>query len=490
MNRQAKYWISLVCIVLVPFGSCTWDKIKPGDYYKGYPPEIGEIMIQRCATTGCHNEKSSYAAGGLELTSWNKLFEGTIDNAAVVPYRSDQSFLTFFINTYQDLGPALSPTMPYNSEVLTRDEVELISNWINDGASNDEGQIMFSDDLSRKKLYVCNQGCDLVTVFDVETGLVMRYIDVGSVAAIESPHMVEVTPDGNKLVACFYAGNILQVFNTEDDQLIGEINIGNGSWNTFAISPDSKYAFVINLEASGSIAVVNLETMVLEESYQGAGLLTWPHGSAMDSLGNTLYVTSQFGNFIYKIDVSDIHNPVFENVVIAPGEAPSTTFSYNPHEIHFSPDYSHYFVTCQETNEIRVFMPNNDSLITIIPVGKFPQEMSFSESTDYAFVTCMEDDITFSGNVGSVSVIDYNNFISLKQINTGYQPHGIAVDDYKQQVYVINRNASQNGPAPHHTTNCGGRNGYLTIIDMNTLELVPDYKAELSVDPYYVTIRK
>ena len=29
-----------------------------------------------------------------------------------------------------------------------------------------------------------------------------------------------------------------------------------------------------------------------------------------------------------------------------------------------------------------------------------------------------------------------------------------------------------------------------TIIDMNTLELVPDYKAELSVDPYYVTIRK
>jgi DNA-binding beta-propeller fold protein YncE len=102
----------------------------------------------------------------------------------------------------------------------------------------------------------------------------------------------------------------------------------------------------------------------------------------------------------------------------------------------------------------------------------------------------MEDDITFSGNVGSVSVIDYNNFISLKQINTGYQPHGIAVDDYKQQVYVINRNASQNGPAPHHTTDCGGRNGYLTIIDMNTLELVPDYKAELSVDPYYVTIRK
>jgi DNA-binding beta-propeller fold protein YncE len=449
-------------------------------------------MIHRCATTGCHNEKSSYAAGGLELTSWDKLFEGTVDNAAVVPYRSDQSFLSFFINTYNDLGPVLLPTMPYNKEVLTREEVELITGWINQGAPNDEGEIMFSDDPNRKKFYVCNQGCDLVTVFDVETGLIMRYIDVGASAGIESPHMVEVTPDGSKWVVCFYAGNILQVFNTEDDQMIGEINIGNGSWNTFAISPDSKYAFVINLDVSGSIEVVNLETMEKEVggSMGGSGFFTWPHGSAMDSSGNTLYVTAQEGNFINKIDVADIDNPGFEKVVLATGELPMNFSSYKPHEIYFSPDYSHYFVTCQGTNEIRVFTPHNDSLVAIIPVGKYPQEMSFSESRDYAFVSCTGDDITFPGTFGSVSVIDYNNFISLKQINTGYQPHGIAVDDYKQQVYVINRNASQNGPAPHHTTDCGGRNGYVTIIDMNTLELVPGYKAELSVDPYYVTIRK
>ena len=85
MCNWLKHWIGSTSILLVLFGSCTWDKIKSGDYYKGYPTEIGEIMIHRCATTGCHNEKSSYAAGGLELTSWDKLFEGTEDNAAVVP---------------------------------------------------------------------------------------------------------------------------------------------------------------------------------------------------------------------------------------------------------------------------------------------------------------------------------------------------------------------------------------------------------------------
>ena len=177
-------------------------------------------------------------------------------------------------------------------------------------------------------------------------------------------------------------------------------------------------------------------------------------------------------------------------MVLETGELPTTVSSYNPHEIYFSPDYSNYFVTCQGTDEVRVFSTQNDSLIATIAVGKFPQEMSFSESREYAFVSCTEDDLSFPGKTGSVSVIDYINFISLKQIHTGYQPHGIAVDDDKQQVYVVNRNASLDGPAPHHTTDCGGRNGYVTIIDMNNLELVPGYKAELSVDPYYVTIRK
>lgn len=38
-------------------------------------------------------------------------------------------------------------------------------------------------------------------------------------------------------------------------------------------------------------------------------------------------------------------------------------------------------------------------------------------------------------------------------------------------VYVANRNAVADGPAPHHSTECGGRNGYVTTIDLNTSQL-------------------
>lgn len=40
----------------------------------------------------------------------------------------------------------------------------------------------------------------------------------------------------------------------------------------------------------------------------------------------------------------------------------------------------------------------------------------------------------------------------------------------------------------HHASSCNGRNGYVTAIDLNTLQLVPEFKAEVSVDPYGYSI--
>ena len=87
-------------------------------------------------------------------------------------------------------------------------------------------------------------------------------------------------------------------------------------------------------------------------------------------------------------------------------------------------------------------------------------------------------------------MIDYNNLTLIKKIHTGTQPHGVAVNDDKGVVYVANRNVDANGEAPHHSGACAGRNGNLTQIDMNTLELVPGYKCELGVNPYSVAYKK
>jgi DNA-binding beta-propeller fold protein YncE len=228
--------------------------------------------------------------------------------------------------------------------------------------------------------------------------------------------------------------------------------------------------------------------MTLLTNYQGNGLLVWPHRSTLRG-DTTLYITAQTGNFLYKIDVSDIYNPEFPEVMMVPGESPSGVSAEDPHDIHFNPDKSEYAVTCQGTNEVRFFDANTDSLVAVVPTGKFPQEVEFSKSTNYVYITCMEDNTTFPGKIGSVSIVNYITHTFVKSLHTGYQPHAVEPDDDNGLVYVANRNASTDGPAPHHTTECGGRNGYLTMIDMNTLQLVPGFRAELSVDPYYISIK-
>jgi YVTN family beta-propeller protein len=468
-----------VAVLLLFVGACKDDDPKQEPFNDGcYPPKVAEIIVKKCATAGCHNTQSKDAASGLDLSTWETMFLGNRNGAVTVPYRSDQSTLFYFINTDTTLGIVQQPTMPYNLAPLTQAEVLTIRNWIDAGAPNCNGQIKFADNPNRKKFYVANQGCDLVGVHDAVTKVVMRYIEVGNKPAIESPHMIKVSPDGQFWYVVFINGDVIQKYRTSDDAFVAEAQISQGAWNTFTISSDGTRAWIVDFSSTGRVAYVNLQSMQLEQTYSDPGFFNSPHGCAISPDGNTLYVTAQLGNTIYKWDVTDPVSPDYEEIIINN----SGGLNAEPHEIAFSPDGSKYFVTCQGRDEVRVFDSATDALIAAIPTADFPLEMSISPAKNYLFVTCE------IGN--SVTVIDISTLTAVKDIFVGFQPHGLAVDEAKNQVYVANRNTpSSGGPPPHHTSSCGGRNGYLTIINMNTLNLVNGFKMELSVDPYSVSVR-
>lgn len=474
--------IFLGLIITFSFTTCTSEKAIP-DYNK-YPDEIGKLIFTECAIPGCHTDASEGAAAGLSLESWTKLFEGGTGGACLIPYRSDYSTLFYYTNTFPDVGITLSPTMPYNKEHLTLEEVTLIKNWIDKGAPDRDGFVKFSDDPNRKKFYVTNQGCDIVTVFDQETLLPMRYIDVGVDPGIQSPHMVKVSPDGQYWYVIFLSGNYLEKYRTSDDSFVGRADIGSGYWNTFTISGDSKTAYCIDLNAGGKVAIVNLTTLAPALPQNG---FTYPHGSALNNTGDTLYITQQTNSRkLYKIPLSDFSS--YSEVDL------SASGFLNSHEIRFSPDGKKYAVTCQGTSEVRIFKTGTDQLLAAIPVGSMPSELSFSTTTDYLFITCMEDGANFPGKKGSVAIINYKTNQLVKHIYTGHQPHGIEVDDAKKLVYVANRNASSDGPAPHHTSACGGKNGNVSYISLTSLEMITTStgaikKQEIAADPYSISIR-
>lgn len=474
------FWLILVLVY-----SCTKDQGKLSYSDSGYPNDVGEIIIKKCATAGCHNNLSKGAAAGLSLLTWDKMFEGSNSGAVIIPFRADYSTLMYYINSYNEYGTLqLTPKMPFNNNALTNEEVKIFYDWISSGAPNSNGFVKFSDNPSRKKFYVSNQGCDLVTTFDAETMLAMRATNVGRLSMyIEAPHFIKISPDNQYWYVSFLGAGVFQKYKVSDNSLVAEADIGFGSWNTFALSSDGKFAYLIDWTSNGKVKKVQTDSMVEKSSLAG---LTWSHGSALNSTNDTLYVTSQNSNYIFKMptDFTAISQIVLDN-----SGFPSNLSSLDPHEILMSPDYSTYYVSCQKSNQIKVMNRATDQLIATIPVGDFPQEMAISPTKNYLFVSCMEDITTFGPSKrGSIYIIDIKSNSVIGSVYTGHQPHGIMVDEKNKRVYVTNRNVTIGGPSPHHASICAGKNGYVTAIDLNTLQLIKGFSAEVSVDPYGYTI--
>ena len=244
-------------VMILSAVSCKYETAPQPDYVSqsNYPQEVGNIIVNRCATAGCHNANSAAAASGLNLETWDDMFTGNTNGAVTIPYRSDQSTLCFFTNTDTTLGVAIQPTMPLNSAPLSKSEYKLLSDWIDAGAPDKNGVIKFSGNPQRKKFYVANQGCDNVAVFDAEQKVIMRYVDIGMTGATEAPHYIKLAPDGQYWYALFYAGNIFQKFRSDNDSLVATCIIDPGQWNAISITPDSKKAYISDT-GNGRIAQI------------------------------------------------------------------------------------------------------------------------------------------------------------------------------------------------------------------------------------------
>lgn len=483
-----RYFFSFILLIASLFlYDCRKDKALAN--FGNYPNEIGKIMVLKCAVSGCHNNSSYLAAAGLNLSTWEDLFKGSNAGSPVIPFSSKYSSLCYFINTFTPdsvYGPINYPTMPYKASPLSNDEYMSVKNWIDQGAPDVNGSVKWADNSSRKKIYVTNQGCDVVTVFDAATQLPIRYINVGRLPKYtESPHMVKVSPDGQYWYVIFTNSSYMQKYRCSDDAFVGEVNLNNFfDWNTFIITDDGTKAYCVAWFSAGRIASVDLANMrVINILFP----LSFPHGIALNPANDTLYVSSQQSNYIFKVDTSLQTYPT--QTITLDGGPPVNLSTLDPHEILLSPDGQNFFITCQKSNDVRIFNIASQTVTKIIPVGTYPVEMALtSPSKHKLYVTCMEDVSSFPGFHGSVSEIDIIAQTE-RRIQVGFMPHGIAVDEANGLVYVASRNVLSSGPPPHHSSGCGGRNGFVSFISLNSFTL-KSKRIEVSNDPYSVALRK
>jgi len=458
-------------------------------------------MLTQCAISGCHDAASYTNCDNLLLDSWEHLFQGGADGASVIPYSPEFSPFLTFINTDSALGAVNYPSMPISTPgrsfpFLTKAQYQMFYSWIDAGAPDANGNIPFATNRdTRQKIYITQQGCDLVAVVDAESKLIMRYIPVGVPAGIvpsQSPHDVTISDDGMYGYVSLFTGTTVQKFDTRSDSLVGVCNLasltpGNafGGWSIIDVSPMDTTLVVSAYLPQGLIAYVNPVSMTAESS-PAAGTMVNAHGIENNPTFDTFYVCSQFGNCVYKFSKNGFP-ATLDLINIDPSIGGVTTSSStntpDPHQIQMAPDYSKYFVTCQNSNEVRVMDYKTDTLMAVIPVGAFPQEMDVSSTYPYLFAVCMNDaNNPNPGRVGSVYVINYNTLqVVTVWYGDFYQPHDVSVDDLLGQVFVISTNL--NGTA-HHVTNCGGNSGWYSVYNLHDLAPADNNRYIMTHDSY------
>ncbi len=453
-----------------------------------FPAEIAAIFTTSCATSGCHNAQSYANAGGLRLDSWEHLFNGGNNGAVAVPYSVENSSLLFFLNTDSSFGPIAVPTMPLHQPALPREEYLAVRDWIARGAPDKNGSIPFADNPdTRQKIYLTQQGCDLLAVIDGEKKVVMRYVPVGMSAATEAPHCVRVDAAGRYAYISFIGGQYIHKLDTRTDALVASLYVGNGSWNIVHLSGDGTKMMVSDWQGNGQLILVNTETMQETRRFNPTNGFIFPHGVTSNAAFDTFFVTAQYGNVVYRFSPSGGSIKQISIDGNAPTFMPGTR---DPHEIMMTPDFSKYFLTCEASDEVRVMDAYTDTLIHVFNLGIKPQEIAMSRKLPYVFITCMEDVSPFPRARGSVYVLNYKTMEIVKRLDGKFfQPHGITVDDQNDIVYIASRNATTDGPAPHHPSACGGRNGWYSLFDLNTLTPADEKRYEVSIEPYSADTR-
>lgn len=464
-----------------------------------YPEPVARILVQRCG--GCHGASQSapnimsdhmpHTAPTatppltLNLSRWDSLFYGPAREVPVViPYDVEWSHILWKVNRHPEWGPTSEPLCPPpapdSSNLLTREELETLRAWIAQGAPNAEGRLPWAERLRthRRKAFVCASGSDVVAVFDLDTYHLLRQIPVGvRPGQIESPHYIQLSPDKQYFYVTLIAGAAVEKYRTDTYEKVGRVEVGAAPAH-IEFSADGKYAVITHFTdvAPVKLTLIDAERMVvLDELKDPAGqIIVRPHGLWVTPDFRYAYVTANAGNYNTKVEISPDRQKFvdFEQIPLSPSMLPQTDARWGPYQIIAEPSGQYYFVSCEFSNEVRVFRQRDDSLVAVIPTAAAPKLMAYHDGMLY--VSCLKARApTLQGDkMGAIAVIDAVGLRLLTHVyGTGHLPRGIAVDPVQRRLLVSFENLAGTDPPHHYVGGLTGAPAKLYVLRIPTFQV-------------------
>jgi YVTN family beta-propeller protein len=367
------------------------------------------------------------------------------------------------------------PRMPLNRMPLPEEQIEFIARWVEEGARNDAGQRPYEN--ITKKVYVSNQGDDLISVISTEHNIVTRLLEVGDSPVLDVPHNLFIDSQKRFLYTSLIGSGEIWKFDIITDTFVGKAPAGNASANV-VVSPDGSKAYVTNWDITNpnGRAVQVIDTATLTKLQQiNVGLA--PHGINFSHDGKRIYVTNYFSDSISILNAAD-HTEI-ARVLLAPDVNPVRSSKYQPLQVALTPDDRFAYVTCFASHEVRVIDTAAQNVIAAVPVGKAPFLLEVTPDGQFVYVANQQSD-----NMSVIRVAN-NQVIATIESPAFANPHGIAFTPDGRYAYVTNENLSGDYN-PHHPTEHGGNHGNVLVIDTATNQVIKIIEVE--VDPTGVAV--
>lgn len=506
LNRIKKLFIPFICAAVIYLSviymqSCKQEFVNNPTGTVQFPAEIEAIFNSpytsngssfTCSTPSCHATENN--AGGMDLVDWQKAMNGSNNGTMIIPYNGFWSHITAYLNkdTTSGMPPVAyidTSSVFFGIHKIDAQKITTIVNWINDGAKSKDGQVAFTTLSNSDKGFITNQAADLVAVIQPNEKRVVRLIHVGGVgSALNSPHFITLSPDNQYFYVSLISAGVVQKFDANTYSQAGSNLAAGQSPAHVVISPDGHTGYVTNFESSGSVTTTtkfNTDNMTVTNVFSEPRM-KGPHGMALTEDGNTLYVSSEIGEYLFKINTATFYNSdtTFIKAPIDPSVPPSGngTGNFRPYQVVLSPDETLLYVSCRGANQVRIYNASDLTQINSISLGAnaFPLLMKITANGNYLFVC--------NRNNNTVTVIDCRNQTIATTIpDVGIQPHG--VDFTSDGQYAIIACETQSGFDGHHPTVGSTKPGTTRVIQISNLSLLPN-RIEMASFPAGIAIVK
>ncbi|MEI8134590.1 MAG: YncE family protein [bacterium] len=422
-----------------------------------YPSSVSAIIQKNCNSGNCHGSATTLN-GGLDLSTWEAMTNGSILLNDVIPYSAVNSHLFGHINTNSLIGPTFTPQMPLSLNPLSTADQLAIFNWINQGAKSEDGRVPYNE--VTQKIFVINQGDNCVSVLDAVTQRLVRVIP--TIATL--PTSVAVVPGGQYfIVGCSGANGSIRKYDASNYSLVAEFE-STFSPSSIVITPDGSKGYITDEAYSGNrLLAFDPITMSITRTIQ-TPLIIDPNYLKCSPDGKYVYVCGHGSDNILRIDTQT--DEILKSIPLGLDvEVPPTTAyarKYTPEQMVISMDSKTMYVSCLNTSEVVEINLTNDSIINRIPVLHNPWGLTLSPDGLELWVA-----VWGSSSVEAISTQTNQRIARLD--STSSLPHAITITPDGRHVIAVCELAA--GGAHHHGTGGTPPSSYV-VMDRLTKKIV------------------